>query len=281
VLRADTVSTRSLLLSWRMRMVPANELPPVMADAAQLEQVVLNLCLNARDAMPDGGQLTIETSVKPGTTVVRLRVRDTGMGIAPEVRDRIFEPFFTTKPPGRGTGLGLSTVYGIVEQHGGGIEVQSAPGAGSTFEVLLPISTRLLAQRAQRNRRTDAPGGTETVLVAEDEAGVRAAVVNVLSNAGYRVIVANDGEQALQLFEKHGHEIDLLLFDIVMPRLSGPSAAERIRQRQPDMPVVFMSGYSADHARGVAPLPASSRVDKPFEPAVLLRKIRDALDAER
>ncbi|MFI5306548.1 MAG: PAS domain S-box protein [Polyangiales bacterium] len=263
-----------------IRVVAANALPPVLADAAQLEQVVLNLCLNARDAMPAGGLLTIESYVKPDTTVVRLRVRDTGMGIAPEVRDRIFEPFFTTKPPGRGTGLGLSTVYGIVEQHGGAIEVESTPGAGSTFEILLPVSERILAQRAQRNQQTGARGGDETVLVAEDEAGVRDALLNVLGSAGYHVIVAHDGEHALQLFQQHAAEIDLLLFDIVMPRLSGPAAAEQVRRQRADIPVVFMSGHSAEHARGVPPLPGSGRVDKPFEPATLLHKIRDALDAE-
>jgi PAS domain S-box-containing protein len=278
-----TLLRRLIPESIEIRVVADDHLPPVMADAAQVEQVVLNLCLNARDAMPHGGVITIETQWQREPALVLLRVRDTGSGIPPEVRDRIFEPFFTTKPMGRGTGLGLSTVYGVVEQHHGRIEVQSEVGAGAVFDILLPASEQVRVQREEPSAQDVRlpPGGSETLLVAEDEAGVRSAIVNVLGAAGYRVLVAQDGEQALELFREHASSIDLLLFDIVMPKLSGPTAAEQIRQQRPDIPVVFMSGYSAEHGRGVAPLPNSSHVDKPFELTALLQKLRQTLDGRR
>jgi two-component system cell cycle sensor histidine kinase/response regulator CckA len=275
-----TMLRRLIPESIEIRFVPARGLPPIMADAAQLEQIVLNLCLNARDAMPSGGVLTIETHVRPDTPAVRLRVRDTGEGIAPEVRDRIFEPFFTTKPQGRGTGLGLATVYGIVEQHGGRIEMETELGSGTTFEIALPATERVPAESVAHDRATtEGARGDETVLVAEDEPGVRGAIVNLLRNAGYRVLVASDGEQALQLFEQHAAVVDLLLFDVVMPRLSGPDAAERVRLLRADVPVVFMSGYSAAHGGGTALLPGSSHVEKPFQPRALLAMVREVLDA--
>jgi PAS domain S-box-containing protein len=266
----------------------AESLPPVRADAAQLEQVVLNLCLNARDAMPEGGRLSIATRLTAADAVsgaragdgdwVALRVTDSGIGMSPEVRERAFEPFFTTKSKGKGTGLGLATVYGVVEQHGGSVRVESELGRGATFEVLLPAAAGTPALPAPRSG-PPALGGQETVLLAEDEAGVRDAVVALLEGAGYRVLVANDGEEAVVLFERHAAEVAVVLFDVVMPRLGGPVAALRIRALAPETPVILSSGY--DHAAeiGIAAVPRALRLDKPYSPQALLRVIREAIES--
>jgi two-component system cell cycle sensor histidine kinase/response regulator CckA len=254
---------------------PAAELGPIMGDAAQLEQVVLNLCVNARDAMPGGGRLTIET--RTDGAAVQLVVRDTGVGMAPEVRERIFEPFFTTKPLGRGTGLGLATVYAIVQQHKGRIRVDSELDRGSSFQLDFPAGEGVV-QTSKPPPMSVARGGSETILVAEDEPGVRSAVVALLENAGYRVLVAHDGQEAVQLFEQHAGQVSAVLLDMVMPKLGGPLAARQMRKARPQIPVVFMSGYSSAAELGVSSLPRVSRLDKPFEPDALLRKIREALD---
>jgi len=259
---------------------PSAALQPILADAAQIEQILLNLCVNARDAMPSGGRLTIQTRTGAAGdegAQVELVVRDTGIGIAPEIRERVFEPFFTTKPQGYGTGLGLSTVYGIVEQHGGRIQVDSEPGSGTVFQIQLPVSTGIPAA----SLRTPAPAalsGSETILLAEDEPGVRGAVVGLLENAGYRVLIAHNGEEAVELFQRHAAEVALLLFDMVMPRLGGLLAARRIREQAPEIPIVFMSGYSFAADLGVASLAPAGQLQKPFEPDALLRKLREALD---
>ncbi|HEO71305.1 MAG TPA: PAS domain-containing sensor histidine kinase, partial [Candidatus Hydrogenedentes bacterium] len=236
-------------------IVPGAGLWTVRADPGQMEQVLINLCVNARDAMPQGGRITIRTEnaaldaeaahshpwVKAGRYVL-LTVADTGTGIPEYVQDHLFEPFFTTKEVGKGTGLGLSTVYGIVKQHAGYIEVASQLGRGSTFHVYLPAvdapPDQPEAASSERLR-----GGTETILVAEDDPLVRNLTARILQDAGYTVLRARSGEEAVRLFEAHADEVALLLLDVVMPKLSGVAAFDRIRAIRPDANVLFTSGY--------------------------------------
>jgi PAS domain S-box-containing protein len=266
----------------------ADEPMVAMADRAQLEQVLLNLWTNARDAMPHGGRLTVSTRTAacdraraaelgleaPGGYAV-LAVSDTGVGMDEETRQRAFEPFFTTKEQGKGTGLGLSIVYGIVKQHHGQVAIASAPGNGSTFEIYVPLSARAAAEQ-QPAAAARATGGHETVLVAEDNDQVRELTRKVLEGAGYTVLAARDGEEALAMHEGHADEIALCLFDVVMPRLGGREALDALRQRRPGARAVLMSGYAPDRAGAEAddvPLLA-----KPFVPRELLRYVRDAID---
>ena len=269
----------------------APDLGSVLADPGQLEQVIVNLAVNARDAMPGGGKLTIETgnvevdeeyaerhiSVTPGR-YVRLSVTDTGSGMSPATRDRIFEPFFTTKEMGKGTGMGLATAFGIVKQSSGNIWVYSEPGAGTTFKIYLP---RVDAPAAEIRRvHADAGAtGTETVLIAEDEDVVRRAAVRILESAGYRVLVAANGEAAVRLCEQHRDEIHLLLTDVVMPRIGGRDLALRVRALNPGLKVLFMSGYADDAIvhNGVLD-PGAQFIGKPFSVAELKRKVREVLD---
>jgi PAS domain S-box-containing protein len=269
----------------------APELGSVLADPGQVEQVIVNLAVNSRDAMPGGGKLTIETgnvevdeeyaerhvSVTPGR-YVRLSVTDTGSGMSAATRDRIFEPFFTTKEKGKGTGLGLATAFGIVKQSGGNIWVYSEPGAGTTFKIYLP---RVDASAAKIRRVPAEAGatGTETVLVAEDEDAVRRAAVRILESAGYRVLVAANGDAAVRLCEQHQDEIRLLLTDVVMPNMSGRELALRVRALIPGLTVLFMSGYADDAIvhHGVLD-PGTRFIGKPFSVAELRRKVREVLD---
>jgi two-component system cell cycle sensor histidine kinase/response regulator CckA len=268
------------------------ELGRVAADPSQLEQVLMNLALNARDAMPQGGTLTIETrnraldpaycaqrvDVKPGH-FVELRVSDTGHGIADDIRERIFEPFFTTKEKGKGTGLGLSTVFGIVSQSGGHIEVASVPGQGTTFTVYLPQSERPL-ERAVAQVEAVLRSGSETILVVEDDDKVRELTRTVLRRSGYRVLEAQNAGEALLVSEQHEGEIHLLLTDVVMPRIGGRTLAERLVKARPRMKVVFMSGYADDPVKLQGVLDAGAAfIPKPVVPAVLQRMIREVLDA--
>lgn len=265
------------------------------ADAGMLDQVLLNLAVNARDAMPDGGQIWLATAAKtvdeefarlhadavPGIFVC-LSVRDSGSGIAPEVLPRIFEPFFTTKELGKGTGLGLATVFGIVRQHGGFITVESAPGKGSCFEVYFPAN----AQTRQGGPRPEAvsapalPGGSETVLVVEDETALRTLTRATLERHGYRVLEAADGEQALQIWAQHAGQVALLLTDLVMPgALHGREVARRLRLERAGLRVVFTSGYSPEIAGREPELrPGSLFLSKPFTPDQLLSCVRQCLD---
>ena len=258
-------------------------LDPVQADPAQVEQVIVNLALNARDAMPGGGTLTIGTANaerEEGARVV-LAVSDTGVGMDEVTRSRLFEPFFTTKGAGEGTGLGLATVYGIVSQSGGSIEVESEPGRGSTFRLYLPRSEA--GAEARRRREESAPvGGSETLLLVEDEEAVRSVTTEVLENAGYRVLAAAHGAEALELAEGYEGEIDAVVTDVLMPGLGGPEIVDRLRERSPGLAAVYMSGYA--EAGAISPerlAGATAFVQKPFSTAELGRAIRAVLDMDR
>jgi signal transduction histidine kinase len=248
-------------------MLAADGLPAVLADRAQLEQVVINLAINARDAMPQGGTLAIETSVAHGH--VRLAVSDTGAGIEPAELERIFEPFYTTKEVGLGTGLGLATVHGIVTQSGGRVEVSSEPGLGSTFTVLLPAAEG--APRGRERVEPPAAGGDETLLLCEDEDGVRKLIELVLTGAGYTVLSAAGPAEALAV-AAGVERIDALVTDIVMPGMSGIELARRLEPPR----VLFISGYSSEAAGGLPE--GSAFLEKPFAHGALLAEIRALLD---
>jgi len=267
-----------------LKMELAPDVGVVTCDRTQLDQVLLNLCINARDAMPDGGCIDVRSRLvevdadfamsRPWAEADRyaeISVRDEGAGMDEGVRARVFEPFFTTKAVGEGTGLGLSVVYGITQQHGGMVEVDSERGKGSTFRVYLPTVDRPV-NTAHSARSTDAPGGEETILVVEDEPMVRALVVGVLTKAGYRVLDAPGGSEALQLFDEHGDEVSLVLSDVVMPHIDGPELVRRLRERRDDLPVLFTSGYAPTEATADAPVLA-----KPYNANTLLQKVRDTL----
>lgn len=269
-----------------------SDLGRVRADRGQVEQVIVNLVLNARDAMPSGGRITIATAnveldreratkdaeVVPGP-FVRLSVTDRGQGIDPAILPYLFEPFFTTKPAGKGTGLGLSTVYGIVRQSGGHVWVDSALGSGACFEICLPrISDGELADVSGRPPPGSATG-SETILIVEDEGALRAVVCRVLRRAGYRVLEANGGQEALSASERHEGKIDLLLTDVVMPEMSGRELAEQLTKRRPGLEVLYMSGYTDDAMvrHGVAEH-REALLAKPFDPGKLNQRVREVLD---
>ncbi|GAB4439074.1 MAG: hypothetical protein OHK0015_33520 [Chloroflexi bacterium OHK40] len=256
----------------------------VRADASQIEQVLVNLVINARDAMPRGGRITIETITRadeaeaPASVV--LTVHDTGHGMPPEVQARAFEPFFTTKAPGKGTGLGLATSYGIIVQHGGQIALSSEPGRGTSVTISLPIvSDQQLAPMPVAHATAD-PTGWETVLVAEDDAAIRALVVRTLGTLGYTVLAASDGMQALALARSFHGPIHLLLSDIVMPQLSGDLLASQLLAQRPETAVLLMSGYTDQAtASDLPPSVLSQPLQKPFTPSMLTRHVRMVLDA--
>jgi two-component system, cell cycle sensor histidine kinase and response regulator CckA len=257
-------------------MLAAPGLPAVLADRSQLEQVILNLSVNARDAMPSGGTLTIETRVVGDR--VALIVTDTGVGMSAETLEHVFEPFFTTKAVGAGTGLGLATVHGIVTQSGGEIHVYSEPDLGTSFKVYLPITGATPEQAEHDAPDGDRLRGTETVLLCEDEEGVRHLVEHVLTTHGYRVLAAGGPLQALELAAEH--PVDLLVSDVIMPDLSGPELARRLESLRPGVRTLFMSGYTAETVRGRGRLPADSAfLEKPFDQLSLLRSVRGLLDA--
>ncbi|HEY1178936.1 MAG TPA: ATP-binding protein, partial [Phytomonospora sp.] len=266
----------------------------VHADPGQLEQVIVNLAVNARDAMPAGGMLTIETAdveldeaycraradVTPGPYVM-LAVSDTGVGMDAATQARIFEPFFTTKDVGKGTGLGLSTVYGIVKQSGGHVAVYSEPGLGTTFKVYLPRASTSPAGRPRSGSHPALHHGSGTVLLVEDDAQVRAAARRILARAGYTVLEAASGPEALRLCAERPQSagpIDLLLTDMVMPEMGGRELAARVRVLHPAAATAFMSGYTADAVlrHGVVD-PGSVFIQKPFTPETLTQKVREGL----
>jgi two-component system cell cycle sensor histidine kinase/response regulator CckA len=261
---------------------------PMHADTGQIEQVLMNLVLNARDAMPAGGRVTIETAdaVVPAGTMpelapgayVTFSVVDTGPGIPEAVREQIFEPFFTTKDVGKGTGLGLAMVDGIVRQSGGVVSVKSVEGRGATFTVYLPRAVE--ARSSETPQPFAAPAAVlanlETVLVVDDEDEVRQLLVDVLAIGAYHVLEARDGERALEVAEKHARPIDLLVTDVAMPKMKGPELAERLRQRQPTLPTLYISGYAERDT--LSSLAENEHfLAKPFSPADLYRLVRDIL----
>jgi signal transduction histidine kinase len=270
----------------------APDLWPVRADAAQLEQVLVNLVLNARDAMSQGGRLGIQTSNREVTPTeaqaldiaagpfVELRVRDNGVGIPPDVQARIFEPFFTTKPKGAGTGLGLSMVYGFVRQSGGAITVESALGKGTTFSLLLPRTVGV-ADRSPAARIPTPPAerGSGTVLIAEDERALRRLAATVLGQAGYQTLEAADGQQALDLFTGHSGNIVMVVSDVVMPRMGGIELAARLRVSQPALPILFVTGYVEQSDALHESAAGTPVLLKPFSPEALLRAVASAIQA--
>jgi CheY-like chemotaxis protein len=267
----------------------------VLADPCQIEQVLLNLAINARDAMPSGGKLTIETSnaelgeayaaqhigVEPGSYVL-LGVGDTGCGMDDYTQSRIFEPFFTTKDKDKGTGLGLSTVYGIIKQFGGSIWVESEPGRGSAFTIYLPrsVAPGVAVSVATGNRTR--PVGTETILVVEDEESIRILARRILSAAGYTVLIAENGKEALRASEQYDGDIDLLLTDVVMPGMGGQTLAERLSIVRPGIKVLYMSGYAENPVIHHGVLDSKTNfIGKPFAPEDITRKIREVLEGKQ
>ncbi|MBI2923885.1 MAG: response regulator [Planctomycetes bacterium] len=275
-------------------VVPGPALGSVEADAGSIEQVIMNLVVNARDAMPDGGMLTLTTGnvewdethashhegAVPGR-YVWLRIEDTGTGIDPAILPHIFEPFFTTKEVGKGTGLGLSTVYGIAKQSGGHIAVKSAPGHGTAFEIYLPRVDEVPEPERKRAGPATTLRGTETILLAEDAPPVRDLAIRALEAGGFKVIAARDGREAAEIAERDARSIDLLLTDIVMPRMNGPELASHLAALRPGTRVLYMSGYPSgsgapEETPGNGPI-----LPKPFSSQALLQKVRDVLDAPR
>ncbi|MDB4908512.1 MAG: Blue-light-activated protein [Gemmatimonadetes bacterium] len=267
-----------------LRVHHGESLARVRADRGQLEQVLLNLVVNARDAMPDGGSLEVRVqnvgeagSDWRSATGVQLVVRDSGSGIPADIRDRVFEPFFTTKEVGKGTGLGLSTVYGIVRQSGGTIEIESATGMGTSFIITLPPVDEQAVVAGVLDDPMDLPRGEECILVVEDEDSVRILARRTLVERGYRVLVARTAEEALEI--ARGASIDLLLSDIVLPKLSGPQLVERYLREHPAPALVLMSGYADDRLAQYELDASITFLRKPFTPAMLARVVRNSLDA--
>jgi nitrogen-specific signal transduction histidine kinase/CheY-like chemotaxis protein len=265
----------------------ADDLATVEGDAGQLHQVLLNLCLNARDAMPDGGLLIIETrnltlseeksrtelDLEAGQYVL-LSVTDTGSGMDAETQQRLFEPFFTTKEEGRG--LGLAMVYGIVQGHGGAIHVYSEPGQGSTFKVYLPVVSRPAEDTTPEE--AEIVGGTETVLVVDDEESVQALLRRILEEGGYTVLLAADGVEATELYAERSAEIDLVVLDIIMPRMGGRKTYERLREINPEVKVLLSSGYSKKgRAQDIMAAGAKGFLQKPYDLRAVLRQVREVL----
>jgi len=273
--------------------VPGEHLGRVKADRVQIEQVVMNLAANARDAMPDGGKLTIETAsvrvdeayvqqrhaMVPVGDYVLLTVSDSGQGIAPECMTHIFEPFYTTKEDGKGTGLGLATVYGIVKQSGGFVWVYSEPGLGATFKIYLPTVEQQADEIPIPKPVAKSAGGRETILLVEDEAALRQPAREFLASKGYTVIEAMDGDDALRIANNHTGRIDLMITDVIMPHMGGAQLAETLAEKRPQMKVLFVSGYAENTILGHGPVDVMTRfLQKPFSLEELARKIRTVLD---
>ena len=297
-------TTLSTILEMLPRVLPENimvtinaasDLPLINADAGMMEQMLMNLAVNARDSMPEGGRLTISAEAvevspalarnnqdaRPGRFVC-LTVADTGCGMSPDILSHIFEPFFTTKPAGKGTGLGLATVYGIVKQHEGWTEVESQPGHGSTFRIFVPTCN--IKPEADPVPPVPEPmrRGSETILVVEDEESVRDFVVQLLKSSGYQAIAAESGPQALERWAQHGGKIDLLLTDIMMPGgITGRELGDRLQAQDPALKVIYSSGYSPGMAgKDIALLKLNHFLPKPYSPSKLLKSLRQCLDGQ-
>jgi CheY-like chemotaxis protein len=281
---------------FRIETIPDAVDGRVRADPGQLEQVLLNLGVNARDAMPEGGTVTIRTSnqhlepeqarqissILPGGAYVVLSVSDTGTGMDEATQAHIFEPFFTTKGPGKGTGLGLATVYGIVRQSGGAIGVESAVGRGTTFRIYLPYERAPIDHVKSVVPSPISAANSETILVVEDDAAVRQLVCDVLEDRGFKVLCAGNGPEAIRLARRHQGDIDLLVTDVVMPQISGPQLSKQLFQSRPDMKVLFVSGYSANDMGDHGVLAENIELlQKPFSPHTLLARIRQVLGSEK
>jgi PAS domain S-box-containing protein len=289
---AETVAILHRAIDPRIAIdvIAAPDLPQVLADSGQVNQILLNLCLNARDAMPHGGWLTIGSSVVNLTDAdalgragaragrfVRLTVRDTGIGIPPEARDHVFEPFFTTKEPGKGTGLGLAMVHGIVQQHEGWIEFSSEVGAGTRFDIFLPCAARAIAAE-EATGAADSSRGRETILLADDEPLLRNLGRTILERHGYRVLLAADGQEAVELFCREPGAVDLAILDVTMPRLSGREAARLIVTARPSMKLLLASAYAADTNSALGEPGVRGFISKPYRPNELASAVRAALD---
>jgi two-component system, cell cycle sensor histidine kinase and response regulator CckA len=270
------------------------EAPIVRADPTQIEQVLMNLCLNSRDAMAKGGELTIKTEMmelgpeycsvhryaQPGR-YIQLSVSDTGIGMDSATIEHIFEPFFTTKEVGKGTGLGLPTAMGIVKQHNGMIEVESEPGKGTTFKVLLRVVAGMPDPKLVPDK-SPVRGGSETILLVEDNDGLRQMMREALEGLGYKVIAAQDGLEAIEQFQVHRSRVSLVVLDMVMPKMSGPTVYARLSETVPQLPVIFCSGYSEDSLPELSARSAPLAVlQKPFDCKMLARKIRELLDTRQ
>jgi CheY-like chemotaxis protein len=280
---------RALPVHVELDFIPGHQLGTITGDPALLEQVLLNLSINSRDAMPRGGRITIETEnvlvngkyqeshpwAKPGRYVL-LTVSDDGAGMPPDVRDHAFEPFFSTKAPGRGNGLGLATVYGIVQLHRGMVHLYTEVDKGTTFKIYLPAVSRR-ADSVGSKLGGAVSGGTETILVAEDQEEVRNLVARILSRVGYHVLAARDGADAVRLYEDHSKDVALVLMDVAMPNLGGREASVKIRELCPDARILFTSG-STERVLSAAGADLSPLLEKPYEPDRLLRMIRRMLD---
>ncbi len=266
----------------------------ILGDAPQLQQVLMNLATNARDAMPNGGVFTISTEEadldekfimghgygRPGPYAV-ISISDTGQGMDEATREHVFEPFFTTKEEGKGTGLGLAVAYGIIKQHDGFITVDSEPGRGTTFKIMLPLITVAADEKQQAAAKRPA-GGAETILLAEDDEGVRNLIKTVLERNGYRVITANDGQDAVAKYKANQDAIQLLLFDLIMPLMHGSEAYAQISMMQPGIKIIFHSGYASEQLRQKFLLNERiTIIDKPISPAVLLKTVRSELDRDK
>ena len=263
----------------------------IMADSTQIDQILMNLATNAQDAMPKGGSFIIRTDRmeldheytetygygRPGPYAL-LSVDDTGAGMDEGTKERIFEPFFTTKEVGKGTGLGLSMVYGIIKQHDGYINVYSEHGKGTTFRILLPL-IQSKVEEIKHGGTLNVKSGTETILLAEDDTQVRNLLREILSKAGYHINEAADGSEAIKVFRRKGDDINLLILDVIMPKMNGKEAYEEIKKLRPDIKVIFMSGYNADviHKKGMLEA-GLNFISKPVLPGELLTKVRKVLD---
>jgi CheY-like chemotaxis protein len=280
----------------KLRFHPPDELPVVDGDSGMIEQVVMNMAVNARDAMPRGGTLTIDleavvidssyTETHPDAHVgnfIRLRISDTGTGMNDETLAHIFEPFFTTKEVGKGTGLGLATVYGIVKQHDGWLEVNSKLGMGTTFDVFLPAGEGLAVPvKKETASATPVVGGNETILVVEDEAILREMARDILKDCGYALLEASTGKEALDMWRTQASKIDLVLTDMMMPEgISGVDLAEHLLRERPDLKIIFTSGYSANEISPELLARAQARfLQKPYTHTALAKIVRDCLDAK-